>query len=83
MRGARGDREAGPGGRRCGKRARPADLRKIIRATALRHALPSYLFGAVIVATTINRVAGLAKWPMGPGAAAPAVRSGPTACDVT
>ena len=31
----------------------------IIRATALRHALLSYLFGAVIVATTINLVAGL------------------------
>jgi uncharacterized membrane protein len=30
-----------------------------IRATALRHALLSYLFGAVIVATTINLVAGL------------------------
>jgi uncharacterized membrane protein len=31
-----------------------------IRATALRHALLSYLFGAIIVATTINLVAGLA-----------------------
>jgi uncharacterized membrane protein len=30
-----------------------------IRATALRHALLSYLFGAVIVATMINLVAGL------------------------
>lgn len=30
-----------------------------IRATALRHALLSYLFGAVIVATTINLIAGL------------------------
>jgi uncharacterized membrane protein len=30
-----------------------------IRATALRHALLSYLFGAVILATTINLVAGL------------------------
>ena len=30
-----------------------------IRATALRHALLSYLFGAVIVATTVNLVAGL------------------------
>ncbi|MDQ1722920.1 MAG: hypothetical protein QOI26_2654 [Pseudonocardiales bacterium] len=30
-----------------------------IRATALRHALLSYLFGAVIVATTINLVASL------------------------
>lgn len=34
---------------------------KVIRATALRHALLSYLFGAIIVATTINLVAGLAK----------------------
>jgi uncharacterized membrane protein len=30
-----------------------------IRATALRHALVSYLFGAVILATTINLIAGL------------------------
>lgn len=30
-----------------------------IRATALRHALLSYLFGAFIIATTINLVAGL------------------------
>jgi len=34
---------------------------KVIRATALRHALLSYLFGAIIVATTINLVAGLTK----------------------
>ncbi len=34
---------------------------KAIRATALRHALLSYLFGAIIVATTINLVAGLGK----------------------
>ncbi len=33
----------------------------LIRATALRHALLSYLFGAVILATTINLVAGLAS----------------------
>ena len=32
-----------------------------IRATALRHALLSYLFGAVILATTINLVSGLAS----------------------
>lgn len=32
-----------------------------IRATALRQALLSFLFGTVIVATTINLVAGLAK----------------------
>jgi uncharacterized membrane protein len=32
-----------------------------IRATALRHALLSYLFGAFIIAVTINLVAGLAK----------------------
>ena len=32
-----------------------------VRATALRHALLSYLFGAVILATTINLVAGLAN----------------------
>jgi uncharacterized membrane protein len=30
-----------------------------IRATALRHALLSYLFGAIILATTINLIAGL------------------------
>jgi uncharacterized membrane protein len=36
------------------------DLRsREIRATALRHALLSYLFGAVILATTINLIAGL------------------------
>ncbi len=34
---------------------------KPIRGTALRHALLSYAFGAVILATTINLVAGLAK----------------------
>ena len=32
-----------------------------IRRTALRHALLSYLFGAVIIAATINLLAGLAK----------------------
>jgi uncharacterized membrane protein len=32
-----------------------------IRGTALRHALPSYLFGNVIVATTINLMAGFSK----------------------
>lgn len=32
-----------------------------IRATALRHALLSYLFGAVILATTINLISGLAS----------------------
>jgi uncharacterized membrane protein len=31
-----------------------------VRATALRHALLSYLFGAVILAATINLIAGLA-----------------------
>jgi uncharacterized membrane protein len=34
---------------------------KEIRATALRHALLSFLFGAVIVATTINLIAGLLR----------------------
>jgi uncharacterized membrane protein len=34
---------------------------KKFRSTALRHALISYLFGTVIVATTINLVAGLSK----------------------
>jgi uncharacterized membrane protein len=34
---------------------------KAIRAAALRHALLSYLFGAVIIATTINLIAGLSK----------------------
>lgn len=33
----------------------------VIRATALRQALLSYLFGAVILATTINLVSGLAS----------------------
>ena len=32
-----------------------------VRATALRHMFLAYLFGAVIIATTINLVAGLAK----------------------
>ena len=32
---------------------------KPIRATALRHALLSFLFGAIILATTVNLVAGL------------------------
>ncbi|GAA2374497.1 DUF1345 domain-containing protein [Dactylosporangium salmoneum] len=32
---------------------------RAIRATALRHSLLSYLFGAIILATTINLVAGL------------------------
>jgi uncharacterized membrane protein len=34
---------------------------KEIRATALRHALLSYLFGTVIIATTINTLASLSK----------------------
>lgn len=34
---------------------------KAIRRTALRHALLSYVFGALIVATTVNLVAGLGK----------------------
>jgi uncharacterized membrane protein len=34
---------------------------KMIRATALRHALLSYLFGAIIIAATINLVSGLSK----------------------
>ena len=34
---------------------------RVIRATVLRHALLSYLFGTVIVAMTINVVAGLLK----------------------
>jgi uncharacterized membrane protein len=34
---------------------------KAIRHTALRHALLSYLFGTVIIAATINLVAGLVK----------------------
>jgi uncharacterized membrane protein len=38
------------------------DLRtKEIRAAAIRHGLLSYLFGAVIIATTINLVAGFTK----------------------
>jgi uncharacterized membrane protein len=32
-----------------------------VRVTALRHALLSYLFGAVILAATINLLAGLAR----------------------
>jgi uncharacterized membrane protein len=36
------------------------DLRtKEIRTTALQHALLSYVFGAMIIATTINLIAGL------------------------
>ena len=34
---------------------------KAIRATALRHALLSYIFGTVIIASVINLVAGLSK----------------------
>jgi uncharacterized membrane protein len=34
---------------------------KVIRATALRHALLSYVLGVVIIAATINLVAGLGK----------------------
>ena len=34
---------------------------KEVRSTVLRHALISYLFGTVIVATTINLIAGLTK----------------------
>jgi uncharacterized membrane protein len=34
---------------------------KEIRRTALRHALLSYVFGALIIATTINLIAGLTK----------------------
>ena len=34
---------------------------KDIRRTALRHALLSYAFGALIIATTINLIAGLTK----------------------
>lgn len=34
---------------------------KPFRATALRHALLSYLFGVVIIATMIHLVAGLSK----------------------
>ena len=36
-------------------------MNKKFRATALRHALLSYLFGVVIIATMINLVAGLSK----------------------
>ena len=32
-----------------------------IRRTALRHALLSYLFGAVIIASTVNLIAGLVR----------------------
>jgi len=35
--------------------------KRTIRTTALRHALLSYLFGTVIIAITINVIAGLAK----------------------
>ncbi|HEU0318408.1 MAG TPA: DUF1345 domain-containing protein [Solirubrobacteraceae bacterium] len=35
--------------------------RKAIRRTALRHAILSYVFGALIIATTVNLVAGLGK----------------------
>jgi uncharacterized membrane protein len=34
---------------------------RVVRHTALRHALLSYLFGTVIIAATINLAAGLAK----------------------
>ena len=34
---------------------------RAIRATALRHALLSYLLGAIVLAVTINLIAGLGK----------------------
>jgi len=34
---------------------------KAMRRLALRHALLSYMFGALIIATTINLIAGLGK----------------------
>jgi len=34
---------------------------KVIRRTALQHALLSYLFGTVIIASMINLVAGLGR----------------------
>jgi uncharacterized membrane protein len=34
---------------------------RVMRRTALRHALLSYIFGAAIIAVTINVVASLAK----------------------
>jgi uncharacterized membrane protein len=34
---------------------------KAIRRTAIRHALLSYMFGSIIIATTINLLAGLSK----------------------
>lgn len=34
---------------------------KVVRRTALRHALLSYLFGALIIAATVNLIAGLGK----------------------
>jgi uncharacterized membrane protein len=34
---------------------------KVVRRTALRHALLSYLFGSVIIAVAINLIAGLTK----------------------
>jgi uncharacterized membrane protein len=38
------------------------DLRTAsIRSTALRHALLSYLLGTIVLATTINLVAGLVR----------------------
>ncbi len=32
----------------------------VIRATALRHALLAYLFGAVVIASTVNLIANIA-----------------------
>lgn len=40
---------------------REARITKSIRHTVLRHALLSYLFGTVVVAVTINVVAGLLR----------------------
>jgi uncharacterized membrane protein len=34
---------------------------KTIRRTAIGHALLSYMFGSLIIATTINLIAGLGK----------------------
>ena len=49
----------------CDADREPRDARKVtakaFRRMALRHAVPSYMYGALIIATTINLIAGLGK----------------------
>lgn len=48
-----------------------------IRATALRHALLSYVFGAVILAAAVNLIAGLGNGRLRPAIGAGAIAGAP------